>query len=81
MAMDIAIKGYYAGWDGEGVMSQEICNKVCLDDPECTYAAFLLHWTCSRYNGETCNLNCGPGCRNDFSSHKTFKKTGQKITS
>ena len=74
-------KGYYAGWDKKAVMRQEDCNMLCLNDPECAYAAFLDKWTCSRYNGETCNLNCGPGSRNDCKNHKTFKKTIQKITS
>ena len=61
-------EGYYAGWDGKGIGSQASCNAVCLDESECTYAAYNAGQTCSRYNGETCNLN-------GVQSHFTYKKT------
>ena len=57
-------EGYYAGWDGKGIESQEKCNDLCLDEPECTYASFFPIKdgkngnTCSRYNGQSCNLFC-----------------------
>ena len=59
--------GYYAGWDGKGVDSQDTCNKVCLEDPECTYAAWYGSKTCSRYNEVDCKLN-------GDADHVTFKK-------
>jgi len=49
--------GYYAGWDGQGIDSQESCNQVCLTEQQCTYAAFFAGQTCSRYNGNSCTLN------------------------
>jgi len=81
-------EGYYAGWDGKGINSQEECNDLCLDEPECTYASFfpLKDWTtntCSRYNGQSCNLFCEkPGniCNQFlFNNSKTFKKTIETI--
>lgn len=48
--------GYYAGWDGKGIHSQEACNEVCRKEDQCTYAAFKRGHTCSRYNGKSCNL-------------------------
>ena len=62
--------GYYAGWDGKGVDSQDTCNKVCLEDPECTYAAWYGSKTCSRYNEVDCKLN-------GDANHVTFKKKGE----
>ena len=82
-------EGYYAGWGGKGINSQEECNDLCLDEPECTYASFfpIKDWTrnghlngntCSRYNGQSCNLFCEkPGyiCNQLlFDNSKTFKK-------
>jgi len=49
--------GYYAGWDRRGVESHADCIKVCLDEPECTFAAFSPGRTCSRYNEASCTLN------------------------
>merc|ERR1719499_269163 len=49
--------GFYAGWDGQGIDSQEACNQVCLTEQQCTYAAFFAGKTCSRYNGNACTLN------------------------
>jgi len=49
--------GYYAGWDGKGIGSQEGCNQVCLSEPQCKYAAFKPGQSCSRYNGHTCSLD------------------------
>jgi len=87
-------EGYYAGWDGKGINSQEECNDLCLDEPECTYASFfpIKDWTrdghlngntCSRYNGQSCNLFCEkPGniCNQFvFNNSKTFKKTIETI--
>jgi len=86
-------KGYYAGWDGKGVNSQDECNDLCLDEPECTYASFfgVKDWkhgnlngnTCSRYNGQSCNLFCekpGDVCNQFlFDNSKTFKKTIKTI--
>ena len=62
--------GYYAGWDGKGVESQDTCNKVCLEDPKCTYAAWWESETCARYNEVDCKLN-------GDANHVTFKKTGE----
>ena len=58
--------GYYAGWDGKGTESQEACNKLCLEESQCTYAAWWFETkekaTCSRYNGKTCSLTCNQPC-------------------
>ena len=57
--------GYYAGWDGHGTESQEACNKLCLEESQCTYAAWWSGTnsaTCSRYNGKTCSLTCNKPC-------------------
>ena len=59
--------GYYAGHDGKGIESQEDCNNVCLQEPECLYAALHKGKTCSRYNEKICELNSD---RN----HITYKK-------
>jgi len=59
--------GYYAGWDGKGIGSQESCNQVCLTEPQCTYAAFYAGRTCSRYRGDSCTLNSD-------SDHITYAK-------
>ena len=59
--------GYYAGWDGKGLDSQDACNYVCLEEPECTYAAWYGGQTCSRYNEADCKLK-------EDANHVTFKK-------
>ena len=59
--------GYYAGWDGKGLDSQDACNNVCLEEPECTYAAWYGGQTCSRYNEVDCKLK-------EDANHVTFKK-------
>ena len=59
--------GFYAGWDGKGLESQDACNRVCLEEPECTYAAWWESVTCSRYNEVDCELN-------GYENHFTFKK-------
>ena len=59
--------GFYAGWDGKGLESQDACNKVCLEEPECTYAAWWESVTCSRYNEVDCELN-------GYENHFTFQK-------
>merc|ERR1719361_1741942 len=48
--------GYYAGWDGDGIGSQDACNQLCLTEPQCTYASFYAGQTCSRYSGDSCTL-------------------------
>ena len=67
--------GYYAGWDGKGTESQEACNKLCLEESQCTYAAWWSGTngkaTCSRYNGKTCSLTCNQPCTNP---HVTYWK-------
>jgi len=60
--------GYYAGWDKKGIKTQEACNKVCLDDPKCTFAAWKKDATCSRYKNATCVLT------KRHHHHFTFKK-------
>ena len=87
-------EGYYAGWDGKGVNSQEECNLVCSEEPECTYAAFFGNgansWpkpgpnSCSRYKGTSCNLFCDyfKYCNQFvFDNSKTFKKTTGTVAS
>ena len=76
-------EGYYAGWEHEGTDTQEACNRLCMQEPQCTYASFYRGYTCSRYNGETCNMKCCEPGRDEtyFNAHKTFKKTVQRITS
>ena len=59
--------GYYAGWDDKGLDSQDACNYVCLEEPECTYAAWYGGQTCSRYNEVDCKLK-------EDANHVTFKK-------
>jgi len=59
--------GFYAGWDGKGIDSQEACNQVCLTEQQCTYAAFFAGETCSRYNGNSCTLNSD-------TTHTTYAK-------
>jgi len=61
-------EGYYAGWDNQGIASQEACNDVCLNDENCKFAAWNPGYTCSRYKDTTCNLN------NDV-NHVTYAKT------
>ena len=59
--------GYYKGWDGKGIISQDACIKVCLSEQSCTYAAFYEGKTCSRYYEQSCVLN-------DDKNHFTFKR-------
>ena len=63
--------GYYAGWDGKGLESQDTCNNVCLEEPECTYAAWYGSQTCSRYNKVDCKLTVNT---ENGKKHVTFKK-------
>ena len=63
--------GYYAGWDSKGLESRKACEAICLSEEQCTYAAWFHGKTCSRYNGETCNLD---RTRKDFEKHELFKK-------
>ena len=64
--------GYYMGWDGKGVDSQDACNAVCLSEPPCKFAAWFPKKTCSRYNEEACHLN------ND-KNHVTYAKKSSDI--
>lgn len=61
--------GYVRGWDGQGLESAEECKKLCLEEPDCTYAAYAKGSTCSRYNGNDCELSSN-------SDYFTWKKTG-----
>ena len=63
--------GYYAGWDGKGLESQNDCNTVCLEEAECTYAAWDEGKTCSRYHDVDCKMNKN---QRDYENHVTFKK-------
>ena len=62
--------GYYAGWDDKGLDSQDACNTVCLEESQCTFAAWAAGLTCSRYSGSSCILN-------DDTAHVTFRKFGE----
>ena len=66
--------GYYEGWDGKGEASEEDCKSLCLNEDQCTYAAYLNDngtRTCSRYNKVSCNLDTSTQRER---GHKTFKK-------
>ena len=63
--------GYYAGWDKKGLETRESCDAVCLSEAQCTYAAWQLGYTCSRFNKKECNLNPSD---EGFEKHVTFKK-------
>ena len=63
--------GYYAGWDGKAIESQEACNALCLSESQCTYVAYWNGQTCSRYMGKTCNLLSEA---HDAESHVVYKK-------
>ena len=67
----ICDNGYYRGWDGKGIESQEACNAVCLSEAQCTYAAWYNGKTCSRYQGKTCNIQSGSS---DWDMHVTYTK-------
>ena len=66
--------GYYAGHDGQGTANAEACKKLCLDDDQCTFAAYINNGkrlSCSRYRNQECNLLTG----NEFQlAHETFIK-------
>ena len=64
--------GYYGGWDGLGLDSQDACNAVCMSEDQCTYAAWNSGSTCSRYNGADCALN---GKLNHFTYKKVMAPT------
>ena len=63
--------GYYAGWDKKGLETRESCDAVCLSETQCTYAAWQLGHTCSRFKNKECNLNPSAA---GFDKHETFKK-------
>ena len=68
--------GYDAGWDEKGLDSQEACNLVCLSEKRCKFAAWYPKKTCSRYNGEICDLETN----DDFhKSYSTFEKKSSGI--
>ena len=63
--------GYYDGWDGKAIESQEACNALCLSESQCTYVAYWNGRTCSRYMGKACNVLSGAG---DWDFHVVYKK-------
>ena len=66
--------GYYAGWDGLGIESEQDCMNLCLSEVQCKYAAYfnnVTKKTCSRYNQESCNLDTSTAHEK---AHKSFKK-------
>ena len=34
-------QGYYAGWEHEGTDTQEACNRLCMQEPQCTYQEYM----------------------------------------
>ena len=71
VSIGVCDAGYYAGWDGKGIESQEACNAVCLSESQCTYVAYWNGRTCSRYMGKTCNVLSGA---HDEDFHVVYKK-------
>ena len=61
---DIYVHG--KGWD-VAKSSLDECNKVCLEDKECTYNSFMKDVTCNRYEAKVCNLTVAP-------EYVTYKK-------
>ena len=77
------VNGFYAGWDGMGHKSEEECKNLCLEEEQCTFAAYYPGggWenggyttSCSRYNEATCPLDKST---NGALDHKAFIKTGK----
>ena len=77
------VNGFYAGWDGMGHKSEEECKNLCLEEEQCTFAAYYpgggvvnggYTTSCSRYNEATCTLE---KVAIGASDHKAFIKTGK----
>ena len=69
--------GFYAGWHGQGVSSEEDCKNLCLGESKCTFAAYynekVGQKSCSRYYEPTCNLLVSTS---HTRAHMTFRKSG-----
>ena len=66
--------GYYAGWDEKGDKSEEDCEKLCLKESQCTFAAYYKrNQTCNRYNETMCRAK---SASEDplIPKYKTYKK-------
>ena len=66
--------GYYAGWDGLGVDSQEACISVCLEESQCIFAAWISGRSCLRFQEKSCIL-VDDGYHRDMTFQKTNGNT------
>ena len=65
--------GYYMGEDG--YLSEEACTKICMDEVQCTYVAWLPFKRCSRYKEKDCVLLADNDKRKQYTTFRKSRKS------